>query len=315
MSRPTPRRSLAVAVAAAVSLAGLAACGTGSEADDAPSGDARSVDGVYGEVEVTGTPERVVALTAQVADILVGLGIQPVAIGVADADIEYYPWLEDAFTGEIDDEMVAGFVADPEVVASYDPDLIVGSSWIVPEDVYGQLGDIAPTFVGLSDGNDDWDALTLAIGELTDTDGQTVVDGVESACTAGRGDLTALAGSTYQYVAAEEGQFRYGNGSWLECFGLTPAANQDNTQQTEAGVSAERVGDLDADVLAIFDRIGVRETLAADPRFTALPSMTDGAVVWLDFALANATNSPGPLAFTYVIEQVQPVLAAAVAQG
>ncbi|GAB3083249.1 ABC transporter substrate-binding protein [Nocardioides zeae] len=308
----TTRRTTAV-LAAAATLSGLTACGSDA-ADEGSAGEGahagtRSVDGVYGRVEVEGVPQRVVALTPQAADILLSLGVQPVAVAMTAEEEPTYPWLDGALTGEIDPHLLAGFVASPEAVAAHDPDLIVGAAWAVPEDVHRQLEDVAPTFAGLTEGNDDWDDLALALAELTGTDGAGVVAGVGDACEAAAAELPHLAGDTYQYVAAEQGRYRFGNGAWLECFGLVPAADQDNTQVGEAGVAEENLTDLDADVLAIFDRLGVRSALEDDARFTGLPSSNGGAVLWLDAALANATNSPGPLSFAYVIEQVQPVLA------
>jgi iron complex transport system substrate-binding protein len=302
------------ATVAAMALLSTAACS--GDAPAAEGGDfSATVPAAYGDVQVTEKPERVVALTVQAAEILVELGIQPVAVATTEEEIgEMYPWLEGVFTGALDPDLTPAYVADPEAIGAHDPDLIVGTTWNIAEDVYAQLTDVAPTFPGLAAANDDWNEVAAALGELTGTDGQALVDEVESACATAREGLTSLQDKTYQYVAAEEGQFRFGNGSWLECFGLKPAENQDNTQSTDAAVSEERLDQLDADVLAIFDRIGAEQTVQDDPRFAELPaSAPTGAVLWMDVPLANATNSPGPLSYPYFIAQVLPELESAAA--
>lgn len=304
----TARRWLALGAGVVLAVVSTGCGGT----DPGSDGPARTVKGAYGEITVHGEPDRVVALTVQDAEILVKLGIQPVAVAVAEKDIApTYPWLEGVFTGKLDPDLIPSGAADPEAIGVHEPDLIVGSTWTIAEDVYDQLSDIAPTFPGLAVANDDWDATTAALAELTGTDGDPVVSGVDEACGAARERLPGLSGKTYQSVASEKGQFRFGNGTWLECFGLVAAKNQDNTQSSAAAVSAERIEELDAHVLAIWDPDGLKKKVEADPRFADLPANTDGAVVWVDLPLAQAGNSPGPLSFDYVIERVVPELEAA----
>lgn len=303
------RRLLAACAGLALATV-LAGCGGG--ADDSDKGPANSVKGAYGKVTVHGEPKRAVALTVQDAEILVELGIQPVAVATTEKEIsEIYPWLEGVFTGKLDGDLAPSGVADPEAIGVHEPDFIAGSTWNIAEDVYKQLTDIAPTFPGLAKANDDWDAVARALGELTGKDGKKLVSGVAEKCDEASEKIPALNGKTYQSVASEKGRFRFGNGSWMECFGLKPADNQDNTQSTEAAVSEERIEELDADVLAIWDPDGLKKDVEADPRFAELPSSKDGVVLWVDLPLAQATNSPGPLSFVYAIERVLPELEAA----
>jgi iron complex transport system substrate-binding protein len=302
-----------LAVALAVSAA---ACGSGNDADgtatpDAAAGFPATVTGAYGAVTVPAKPGRVVALNVQVAEILVSLGVQPVAVATSDKEIrETFPWLAGAFTGTLDPKLVENFEANLEKVASYRPDLIAGSSYNLTEKAYPQAAGVAPTFAGIAAANDDWDDTARALGKLVGTDAKDVIDGVERACAAARQKVPGLAGKTYQWVATGDGQFRFGNGTWLECFGLKPAANQDNTQSANAAVSQERIEELNANVLAIWDFAGAAQKVKADPRFAALPSSTSGAVIWADLQLANATNSPGPKSYDYLIQRILPILEA-----
>lgn len=315
-TRSSRRRRLIVAgLALAVGLS-VAACGSGGGGTAAGPGPAAgfpaSTSGIYGTVTVATRPTRVVALNVQVADILVALGVQPVAVATSEKEIdEAFPWLAGRFTGKLDPDLVRDYEANLEKIASYTPDLIVGASYNVPEKAYAQASDIAATFAGISAANDDWDDTTKALAALVGVDPAPTLDGVARACAQARAQVPGLAGKTYQWVATGDGQFRFGNGTWLECFGLTPAANQDNSQSTNAAISEEKIEELDADVLAIWDAGDQAARLKADPRFARLPSMTTGVVVWTDLALADATNSPSPTAFDYLISRVLPILEAA----
>ncbi|WP_238006508.1 ABC transporter substrate-binding protein [Dactylosporangium sp. AC04546] len=307
------RRLVAASVALVLSL-NAAACGGDDPAGDPSSATAGagypvSVNGAYGGVTVKSRPARVVALNPQVGEILVALGVQPVAVAASDKEIaETYPWLKGVFTGTLDPSLLENYEAKLEKIATYRPDLIVGSSYNVTDKAYTQATSVAPTFAGLKVANDDWDDTTRALATLVGADAKPVVDGVEQACTAARQKVPGLAGKTYQWVAVDDAQFRFGNGTWLECFGLKPAANQDNTQSTNAAVSQERIEELNADVLALWDFSGQTAKVKADPRYAKLPSVAAGTVIWTDIALATATNSPGPRSYPYMIERVLPTL-------
>ncbi|ADD42425.1 ABC transporter substrate-binding protein [Stackebrandtia nassauensis] len=302
-------RRLLAGCAGLALAATLAACGGGGDEAD---GSGVTVKGAYGKVTVEGEPKRVVALTVQAAEILVELGIQPKAVATSQKEIDQmYPWLDGVFTGKLDPELTPSGAADPEAIGAHEPDLIVGATWNIAEHVYKQLTDVAPTFPGLGAGNDDWDKVTVALGELTGNDGKKLVSNVDGTCEKARKKLPGLDGKKYQYVASEKGQFRFGNGSWMECFGLKAADNQDNDQNTDAAVSEEQIEQLDADVLAIWDPDGLKKDVEDDPRFKDLPANTTGALLWVDLPLASATNSPGPLSFDYFIERLLPELESA----
>jgi iron complex transport system substrate-binding protein len=274
-----------------------------------------TVDSAYGGVTVTAAPERIVALTAQVADILVSLGVQPVATAVTQQQIDdQSPWLDGQLTGALDPELTnADYSINTEKILSYQPDLIVGDSWQIPDQAtFDTLISVAPTYAGAIKGNTDWDVLTSALGDIVGEPAaaQDAIAGVEATFATTRDQLSSLQGKTYQWVrfATSEG-FAFGNGSWLEQFGLQPAANQDNSMQS-AGISLENLDQLNADVLAIWAYDGEQDILEADPRFQALPSTQAGLVLWAHLKVAYATNGPGPLSLVYVNDVVTPLLAA-----
>ena len=276
-----------------------------------------TVDSVYGELTVDRAPVRIVALTYQVADILVSLGVQPAAIAMSQQDItDNSPWLDGQLTGTLDSGLAnPDYSVNIEKILSYQPDLIVGDSWQVADQAtFDKLNTIAPTYAGAIKGNSDWDDLTLALGTLVgqpEKAAATVAE-VDALFAASRDELTPLQGKTYQFVrfATSEG-FAFGNGSWLEQFGLIPAANQDNSMQG-AGVSMENLDQLNADALVIWAYNDEQDVLLADRRFQSLPSTQAGLMLWADEKTAYATNGPGPLSLAYVNDVVTPMLAAGV---
>lgn len=131
----------------------FAACGGADSSDDSSGensgGYPVTVDTAYGEVTLEEKPERIVVLTPQYVDLLTALDEEPTVTNPGDKAgeedfLEFYEWLEDEYTGDVDAKLLnADFQAAPEVIGSYEPDLILGNVWSVPEEVYGQLSDIA----------------------------------------------------------------------------------------------------------------------------------------------------------------------------
>lgn len=330
MNPPVPRRrSMLRAVilpTAALLIAALTGCagsetgsGTGSETGSAAvSGAATSaqafpasVEGTYGTVEVEQAPERVVALSTQHAAVLVALGIQPVAVGFAEEDLaEQAPWLEGVLQTTYDPQLsdLAGTTdLNLEKLATYEPDLILGWTYQIPEDVYDQAQELAPTFTALaSDGAiPGWDTTTGAVAALTGTDAQPVLDQVEQTCADAAAALPSWQGRTYEFVRPDTDAVMFGGGDAFGCFGLEPADNQVSGET----VSYENIDQLDADLLVVFDQTGERATLEEDPRFAELPSSTDGLVSWTDsYPLAIAINTPDPYSWDYLIDAYLPEL-------
>jgi iron complex transport system substrate-binding protein len=297
---------------------------TVADADSTPASAAAApafpttVDSAYGELTFNAAPQRIVALTYQVADILVSLGVQPVAVSMSEQDIAASsPWLAGQLTGTLDPGLSnPDYSVNIERILSYQPDLIVGDSWqIADQATFEKLNSVAATYAGAIKGNSDWDDLTLALGRTVGQPDKaaSVIADVDAKFANSRGQLETLQGRTYQFVrfAMSEG-FAFGNGSWLEQFGLKPAANQDNSMQS-AGVSLENLDQLNADVLVIWPYNDEQGVLEADRRFQALPSTQAGLMVWADEKMAYATNGPGPLSLAYVSDVVTPILTAGVA--
>lgn len=321
--RPPQHESAAAPLIAAL-LTGallLTGCSTDSgDKDTEPSRDVGStgafpatVAGVYGDVTIKERPQRVVALTAQSAEILIALGVKPIAVGATEDIAVTRPWLIDKVKNVYDTKLVENREINLEKVASYRPDLIVGFSSLFKGDVYRQSQEIATTFAGLAEGNPlpSWDSTTRALATLTGSDAKPVISGVGESCAAARAEVPQWAGKTYQWVAATGAQLTFGNGAALECFGLVAAANQDNSL-SGAGISYENLDGLDAAFVSIVTLPELRSRVEADPRYASRPSVMAGAVIWLEYEepTAHSINVAGPLSFDYLIKAVLPTLKA-----
>ncbi|PPG01860.1 hypothetical protein C5E06_14335 [Pseudoclavibacter sp. RFBI5] len=326
--------TLPIARIAAVSLAALtalslAACSAPAESSPAAGNDSSALSGefprtvttIQGDVELTEKPERIVVLDSQSADVAAALGVEPVAYDIGTSDsLETLPWLDGALTGSFEPGLIgADGSLDFEAILATDPDLIVVDYWTAAEgEAYDRLSAIAPTLTSDVEAAQSWQERTTFLADALGVadQGERVISETEASITTATEGLSALDGESYSYLgySVEQGGFWYGNGTWLEDFGLAPADGQDNSHEEFTVISLENVSDFDSDVLSIWAMTDAdKAALEADARFQALPAVQSGKVVWLDYALAVATNVPGPLSITYMLDEVTPTFEAALA--
>ena len=92
---------------------------------------------------------------------------------------------------------------------------------------------------------------------------------------------------------------------------LTPRVEREGEQ---VGVSAERIGVIDADVVVFATEKPADVTaLRKVPTFDTLDAVTDRRAVYTDGTLAGAMYFISPLSLPYVLERLVPQLEAAVA--
>ncbi|SDO89944.1 ABC transporter substrate-binding protein [Halobacillus aidingensis] len=128
----------------------LAACGEEGSSDETASSESstseetRTVESSTGEVDIEGTPERVVVLEWSYVEHMLPLHIQPV--GVADKE-GYNKWVNvgEPLADEVQD---VGTRSEPnfEAISRLDPDLIIGAKYR-HEGFEDQLNEIAPTIM------------------------------------------------------------------------------------------------------------------------------------------------------------------------
>ncbi|WP_245819449.1 ABC transporter substrate-binding protein [Rhodococcoides yunnanense] len=203
-------RSIFTTFAATVAVAGLLAGCTSGDSSDADA-ETRTVETVYGSIEVPASPDRVVAASYDTPWQLMSLGVKPVATQ------DYSSWIEEFTPAQ--QEFVDGLPTigpfgeyNFEAIASADPDVIVGDADEIDQATYDQLATIAPTVVVKGDSRGDWQKITTdlasALGrddELNDSKAayEATLDRVKSEYA------DVIGGNEWAHISLgdEEGQF------------------------------------------------------------------------------------------------------------
>ncbi|PJJ62372.1 ABC transporter substrate-binding protein [Compostimonas suwonensis] len=277
MSHPAWHRPAVRVIAsafAALTVVTLSACSSTAEADDGGSAAAtRTVDSVYGEIEVPVAPERVAAVSYDTPWQLMSLDVTPVAAQ------DYGRWISDFSAAQ--QEFVEGIPTigsygeiNYEAIAATDPDLIIGEASELDEAAFDRLSDIAPTVVVGGDTRGDWSAITE-----------------DTAAAVGRSELwdeqKAEFEATRDRIKADYADVISGN-EWIH-FSLGDDASQFSIQQPTGAT-----GNLVVNELGLEYGPGV-PTDYADSGYGSYPleqlgPIFDGVTVALTFA--NADGSP-----------------------
>lgn len=101
-----------------------------------------SIKHTLGTAEITGTPQRIVALEFTYAEDLIALGVQPIGV----ADVEGYKKWVNTTPGLADTVQDVGTRQEPnlEAIMAVEPDLIITSD-LRAKNIYDKLTEIAPT--------------------------------------------------------------------------------------------------------------------------------------------------------------------------
>lgn len=326
------RRSLFASGLAVGSAALLAACGS-SDGGSASSGSqgssgsgAGGADGafpvtiatMFGDVEVSAKPTRVVALGWGDAETALSLGVQPV--GASD-------WL--AFGGEgvgpwakgMYDEaptIIETLEPDFEAIAALEPDLILDVKSSGDKDRNKRLSQIATT-VGPPKGAENYlvspkDQLTIigkALGASAKAD--ELHNGLDEKFakiadehSAWKGKSVTVATKTSEgWGAYVEGDTRL---SFLENLGFTQSKKVAALPVGDSGfsvsISAEQLDELDADLIVAFPIYIKTEEITGDEQWKQIPAVADGHDVVVDGDLSSAFSLGTVLAQEYALEQL-----------
>ncbi|WP_062301885.1 ABC transporter substrate-binding protein [Demequina subtropica] len=349
----TQRRAGAIGMAAAAALA-LAACSPSETAEEPTAGASAeptaaeptaaetaafpvTLDTVMGEVTVEAEPQRVVTLGSHEHEYLYALGVAPVAVpeswqGYANGT---GPWAEDdrlAAGAEPELFVPGSTVYDAELIASFEPDLIVATypNHTMTQEEYDLLSGIAPVVTRPAtdaDGNEtaEWnvslaDELTL-LAEATGTtdEAEAIIAEIDAAFAEVRDAHPEWAGMTSQVGGFYEGQaFVYSandtRNQFLANVGLD-VASIEGTDEAWMQISAEQLdvlGDLDSIVWQVATTPEARDSLQSLPLFDSLNISAVGGSIWLsDPVLEGAFFANSPSSVFYSIEAFVPMLEAA----
>jgi len=310
MGRRRVRWSIVV-VLAIVASAVAAGCGDDDPgaASSAEAGFPRTVGTGFAEVEIPARPERVVATADRdQLDVLLALGIEPVAYGRSGDYPEPPPWLDAAQVEGLESMSMPGsFEPNIEGIAAAQPDLIVDA--FADETGYARLRRIAPTIEIKIETTDSWQDAQRLAGEATGEEdaAEAAIDetvaiqreqGERLAPLAGRSvALAFIDGDALVMIPGDEI-----GGRCLSELGLTVHPTPTGTQ---GRFSLERIGELlgDADVIVSFD-YGSLDAQEANPLFTKLPAVRAGRYVTIPTEVASACYQESSLSMRWAAPRI-----------
>ncbi len=266
----------------------------------------RLVRDARGEVTVPKNPQRIVTLDDATLDILLGLGVKPIAT-IGDPESKLSPF----FDGRVDGvQVLPGWEPNVEAILAVEPDLIVGLyGTTVPPELYQSLSKIAPTLISY-DGAFPYERQpVLDLAALLDKpeQGQQLLADLDQAKAAAREKLPAgLRDGTESFavVVAQAKEYRvYGVGFPLEDkiypaglsevpyadLRLTPPAIVQDVSKLDSGggympISLEVLPDIKADhVLAYAGDAAKTAEMESSPLFKSIPAVQKGNVYHLTF--------------------------------
>lgn len=288
-----------------------------------------TIEHAFGTSTIEEEPERVVVAGLHETDFLLSLGIAPVGSHEWWGEYPYTvgPWAEDV-RSELGatPEVLEGFDVNVEWVASLDPDLIVISYHDIDQAMYDQLSEIAPVVAQHADyptSSTPWREELRQIGEATGRSAQAeeVIAGVDTTIAQIVADHPSLAGATFA-----------SGGIWDE--GAVTAYTADdvtNRVLAELGMEVPAEFEEGADGITItlsleaLDRLDLLDTfiwmddgqvmeaqMEAIPTYTATRMHEEGRSIFPDRDLVLAMSFNTPLSIPYYLEQLAPMLDAAI---
>lgn len=318
------RALAALAVGTALVLTGCAGTSAAPGAQEGSSTSATgsfpvTIDHAFGETTIEAEPQRVVTVSWGNQEAALALGVVPVAMpkvtwGDEDGD-GMLPWVKDkldelgAQTPTLMDE-TNGF--DYEAIADAKPDVILGAYSGMTQEQYDTLSKIAPVvaFPEIAWGTT-WQQMTLtdakALGR--EDQAQQLVSDLEKHVTDESATYPALAGkkalftyidptdlSTVGYYSTKDPRATY-----LDELGLVPSsaveassATGDTFWFTESTEKIENFSDVQ--VLTGYGTDATLAQLQADPLWSRIPAIANGAVAFLpDNTTMAAAGNPSPL--------------------
>lgn len=313
-----------------------AACGgAGDDAQTAPTSSAGAssafpitVQHAFGETEIPAEPQRVVVAGLNEADFLYSLGIAPVGVHEWWGGYPYAtgPWADDA-REEVgaEPEVQQEWDINVEWVAAQKPDLIIATYHDLDETTYERLSTIAPVVAQHADyevWTTPWREQLRQIGEAVGRSdrAEEVIGDVDAVVERLVEEHPEFEGATFDTgYLDEDGSFgTYTDGDILnqllsELGMVVPSEYDEYAKGVYVTLSPERVRLLDLlDVFIFLDDTATMEAEAAKvPTFTATRLYEEGRVIApeSDLVLAMAFNTP--LSIPYYLEELAPMLEAA----
>nr|WP_296776591.1 iron-siderophore ABC transporter substrate-binding protein [Rhodococcus sp. (in: high G+C Gram-positive bacteria)] len=315
---------LSFLVPAVVAVAALTMSGCSSSDSGSGAADGATVSTIFGDVTVPADPQRVVALGWSDAETALALGVEPVGASdwLAVGGDGLGPWVDESYTTP--PTVLGTYEVDIESVAALEPDLILWTRSTNDQATYDKLSELAPT-VGAPVGTDiayatTWDGQTELVAQALgkEEQGKALVDETESDFDAAVAANPEFAGKTVAVGTRYSGQLgAYVEGDtrveFMKKLGFTNSPTIQSQAQPgkfSIDLSAENVGQLDADLTVMFPILSGPEAIESDTSIQGLASARDGRLVVLgDQTLNNAFSSGSAAGTRYAIENAVPLFA------
>lgn len=325
MTLPNRRRRvtalLASVLGAALLLAGCASNNGATDAESTPSepsttaGYPVTLETMYGEITLHKKPERVVALGSSYIDLLLALDEQPIAFAGAvragDDLLAGHPWLDGLgldLAGHDRTLFAEGYTPSLEVIASYEPDLILGegADWAIDPEMYEQISRIAPTYAP----HDylDWEQKLHDVGVLTNNleAATQAIASIDSEFEDTRERLSGLQGASFVVADPFEQEIALRTNRFLlEELGMIP----DTELAAAKSISIENLNEISSDIVEVmaWRDPNTQSRLEGDPRFSELAAVQNGTLFFSDATMTTAVDA-GPHSIAWWLSQVVPQL-------
>ena len=288
-----------------------------------------TVEHQFGETVIPSEPQRVVVVGLTEQDILLELGVTPIATTEWYGEQPYavWPWATELLGDAKPTVLDQTDGLEYEKIASLKPDLIVGTNAGLAESDYKKLAAIAPTVTSVEGSGlyfSDWQDQTRQVAKAMgrSAEGEALVDGVEAAyaeAAAAHPEFAGLTASFSQGVPYDGNIYVYPDGlntDFLTDLGfvMTPGLEKYAPQEgQQALISPENMSLIDADVIvfATENDAGVKELLDFGTT-SSLSAVTGGHAVFSNPELSGAIYFLTPLSQKYVLEKLVPRLVDAV---
>ncbi|WP_346764640.1 ABC transporter substrate-binding protein [Rhodococcus sp. HNM0569] len=339
------RRRIGALLAAAVLVTGLAACGSDEDttsgatdsSDVAAGAYPVTVSGKFGDATIDAQPVRALPLSPQDADILLSLGIVPIAMPTDQQNLAatggtgIFPWEEEALGGERPEQLqLQNAASAAEKIAALEPDVIVSTGfWGLDQATYDQLSAQVPVVHFDSKANGEpWQDSTRKVAQALGIPGKAdeVIAAAEAKAADARAADPQFAGKTYNALIGDLGGGQMavlasderGIGQFVSSLGLVLAPYATTLPVDADGrgmVSYENLGDLDADVVFVVTRTDDMGDYTKFEAWNGLPAVQRGSVVQLarTSGLPNALGFPSALSLSWATDQVVPTISTALA--
>jgi iron complex transport system substrate-binding protein len=325
----------------ALALVAVAACGgddddaASSETTEAPAaaeGFPVTVDHAFGKTTIDAAPELVVSVGLTEQDVLLALGVTPVAVTdwYGDQPHATWPWAQDELGDATPEVLTTTDGFQLERIAALEPDLIIGTNAGITEESYEQLSAIAPTIAhaaGAEGYFSAWDEQTLTIGRALgmDDEAEELVAGIEEqfeAAAAANPEFDGVPIIFLQNAFYDGEAIAYQEGlstQFLTDLGFVIPSELDafvgEAEGSQAFIPLEQLSVLDTGDVLLWATENEEDVAAleAEPLYRNLAAVQDGSQVFTDGLTAGAIYFTSVLSLPYVLDTLVPALATAVA--